>query len=90
MTLGAILQVWSKIDLFQAVADRTVSGALSRALRDLTALGNSQRLPNKNHRTVRCATGLSGWTTSNDHLRPTVDCRGLLSSLQLQKSEDSL
>jgi hypothetical protein len=53
---------------------RIVSGALAGALPELAALGVSQRSSTKIHRTVRCVTGLSHVTTSNGHLRPTVDC----------------
>jgi hypothetical protein len=66
------------------------SGAQAGAFRELAALGISQRSSTKNHRTVRCATGLYSETTSKSHLRPTVDCGWLRGSLQRQKSEDSL
>jgi hypothetical protein len=44
------------------MAHRTVSGALAEALHELAALGNYWRSSTKNHRTVRCATGLFGET----------------------------
>jgi hypothetical protein len=50
-----------------------LSGAQAGALRELAALGKSKRSSAKNHRTVWCATGLSGVTMSNGHLHPTVD-----------------
>jgi hypothetical protein len=40
------------------------------------------------HRTVRCATGLSGESAGNDYLRATVDCNSADSANNaLQKSE---
>jgi hypothetical protein len=68
---------------------RTVSGALAGAPRELAALWFSQRSSTKNHRTVWCATGQSGGTTSNGQLRPTIDYV-TARSLKRQKSEDSL
>jgi hypothetical protein len=53
---------------------RTVSGAQAGALCELAPLGFSQRSSTKNHRTVRCATGLSGETTEQRSTSPTVDC----------------
>jgi hypothetical protein len=48
--------------------------ALAVSLRELAALGFSQRSSTKNHRTVWCATGLNGETTCNSQLHPTVNC----------------
>jgi hypothetical protein len=89
MTLGQFYKFGAKQTCCNQWRTR-LSGALAGALRQLAALENSQCSSTKDHQIVRCATGLSGVTTSNGHLRPTVDCRGLLSSLQLQKSDDSL
>jgi hypothetical protein len=53
---------------------RTMPGALAEALRELVALGFSQRLSTKNHETVRCATRLSGETMEQRSTSTTVDC----------------
>jgi hypothetical protein len=53
---------------------RTVSSALAGALRELAALGFSQRSSTKNHRNVRCATELSGETSVQRSTPPMVDC----------------
>jgi hypothetical protein len=49
--LGEILHVWSKTELLQPMAHRTMSGALAGALHELAALGFSRRSSTKIHRT---------------------------------------
>jgi hypothetical protein len=56
----------------QPVAHRTLSGAQARAPRELAALGFSQSLSGKIHRTVRCITGLFSETIEQ---RSTVRLR---------------
>jgi hypothetical protein len=85
-----ILHCWSKTKLVQPVAHRTLSGAQAGALRELAALGISQRSSTKIYRTVRCATGLSGETMEQRSTSPNGRLRDCAHSLQYQKSEDSL
>jgi hypothetical protein len=60
------------------------------APRELAALGFSRRSSTKIHRTVRCATGLSGETTEQQSTSPNGRLRDCARSLQYQKLDDSL
>ena len=57
------------------VCQRTVSGAPGPYKGQPTTLGKTQARSAIIHRTVRCATGLSGEPAGNDYLRATVDCK---------------
>jgi hypothetical protein len=57
------------------VCHRTVSGALGPYRVQAATLGFSQACSAIIHRTVRCATGLSGEPAGNSYLRSTVDCK---------------
>jgi hypothetical protein len=57
------------------VCHRTVSGAPGPYRVQTATLGFSHARSAIIHRTVRCATGLSGVPASNDYLRATVDCK---------------
>jgi hypothetical protein len=54
----------------QPVAHRTLSGSQAGDLRELAALGFSQRSSTKIHRTVQCTTGLSDETTEQRSTSP--------------------
>jgi hypothetical protein len=54
---------------------RTVSGAPGPYRVQAATLGFSQARSAIIHRTVRCATGLSGEPADNVYLRATVDCK---------------
>jgi hypothetical protein len=58
----------------QSSVHQTVSDALTGALHELTALENSRSSSTKSHRTVRCATGLSGESSEQRSSSPTVEC----------------
>jgi hypothetical protein len=88
--LGRIPHDWSKIELLQPVAHRTLFGALAGALREVATLGFSQRSSTKNSQTVRCATGLSVETTEQRSTSPNGQLCDCARSLKRQKSEDSL
>jgi hypothetical protein len=57
------------------VCHRTVSSAPGPYIVQAATLGFSQARSAIIHRTVRCGTGLSGESASNDYLRVTVDCK---------------
>jgi hypothetical protein len=57
------------------LAHRTVSGALGPYRVQRATLGFQQAHSAKNHRTVRCATGLSGVPAEQRLLHATVDCK---------------
>jgi hypothetical protein len=57
------------------VCHQTVSGAPGPYRVQAATLGFLQARSAINHRTVQCATGLSGEPTGNDYLRATVDCK---------------
>jgi hypothetical protein len=57
------------------VCHRTVSGAPGPYMVQAATLGFSQARSAIIHRTVQCATGLSGEPAGNGYLRATVDCK---------------
>jgi hypothetical protein len=57
------------------VCHRTVSGAPGPYKDELATLGFLQARSAIIHRTVRCATGLSGVTAEQRLLRATIDCK---------------
>jgi hypothetical protein len=57
------------------VCHRTVSGAPGLYMVELATLGFPQVHSAIIHRTVQCATGLSGEPAGNGYLRTTVDCK---------------
>jgi hypothetical protein len=60
------------------VCHRTVSGAPGPYKDELATLGFLQAHPSIIHRTVRCATRLSGVTAEQRLLRTTVDCKSVV------------
>jgi hypothetical protein len=81
MSWGTLQSLEQKQVLVQPVAHRvlsgvhrTLSGAHAEAPHELTALEFYQSHCTKIHRTVRCATGLSGEPTEQRSTSPMVDC----------------